>query len=203
MRFPSDFDTSDWPDSLPVEETYHKTKRSLWTRHRAFYAPYLTCLDDLAVHCGKHSRNKIHRPLFHRLVAMHYGYDVDRLAAQAKGEAKAGPSCDPEHMAALTEAAHAVESQPDPRASAMWASEKVTLVLGLGWDRVRPEDIIGLTALGLLEEAVLDRPKFYKEILLPYAVKTKEQGGTKFSDDGTEQIDYVTELEAHLRRAAR
>ena len=101
----------------------------------------------------------------------------------------------PLHLAALTRAGEKIKKQPDPRESAIWISEKVALVFGLGWDAVQPKDVIGLAAVGMLDEAVKDRKGFYEKNFLQYAVKPKEKAGRGFRDDGSEQIDYAAKLE--------
>lgn len=199
---PADFDVSEWPQTMPfLRRTMRKTKGYLWNFSRTEYQDYLDRLDALVKHCGTHPNapQNIQRRAYHHLLLRHY----DMVFPEEEKAEELGPVCDAEHMAALTEAAEAVEAEPDLRASAIWASEKATLVLGLGWERVCSEDVIGLTALGLLEEAVRDRPKFYKEVLLQYAVKTKDRAGTKFSDDGQEQIDYAQKLTERAKGVER
>lgn len=223
MDFPDDFDRSNWPSELPLEPDYELTCRVLWRKDRIALNAYKNALDELIDFLGgEHvigQTQKYRRIVTHPLLAQHYGFQFPRLAwadrkrqtrvgelakikamygKEEEEEEEHGPECPVDLRRMLAESARNVDVQPSLYESAVWASEHTTVVLNLGWDAVNPDDCIGLTALGLLQEAVNNPQKFYKEVLLPCVSKSQKQEVESFTDDGSEQIDYVSSLRRHM-----
>jgi hypothetical protein len=198
-------DTSGWPDSVePLLATFDDTRRALWSTDRGVHDQYLGCLDALIAHCvsdpakrASHTLNFLRRQ-FHPLLCRHDGADAAPWGGGSESAAttESGSDCPAEHLASLTRAAAALETQADLRTSALWASEKIPIVVDLGWNAVGPDDVIGLAALNMLTRGVRDQDKFLKEVLPTYAVKPKQEkpGGDGFVDDGREISEYARKL---------
>jgi len=199
--FPDDLDTSLWPKEIPLQPTHDRTKQTLWVRTRAMYDEYIACLDELIEHCVNTETEfsmTYWRRVFHRVLGLHYGYNFPfykqpKRECDDRQEEKPVAADDPEHIRLLTEAAQAVDKQPDSTDSLNWAFEKLALVMNMGWDTIQPEDVIGVGALGLLQRGVED-PKWFYEKIAARSFKKNETGQTGFEDDGTEQIEYAEKL---------
>jgi hypothetical protein len=202
-EFPTDMDTSGWLEEMPgLLETYDDTASNLWrlgkSNHeardvRAAFMEQIHVLIQYVSPNGSKANNttrylrRIHYPLFARF----YGHN---FAPYRDPKDPSGPVCPKQHLEVLTRAARAVEKQLGIYESAEWAAQNAPVVANLGWDTIKPEEVPGTAALGLLQNAVKDMPGFYEKVLSKYTQKPKEKGKTAFKDDGSEQIEYAAKL---------
>jgi len=202
LELPEDLDTSTWPAELRLWESYARTSRSLWHIDREEYSNYIQCLDQLIKHCNPGfapHQKKYLRKIYHRLFCTHYRVEIPPYNPKAKDDKdddrlEGDSRTSPNYLKTLTESARKIKQQPDSRQSAQWAAEHLTMVQNCGWDAIKPKDVIGLVALGMLQEGLQNPSTFYEKLLLNYSVKQKDKSATGVSDDGREQIEYAERL---------
>lgn len=207
---PEDFNTSHWPSEIPeLVWDYEETAGRLWRLDRSIYDEYVRCLDAL---CDAFMRNRTgrfehakrhRRRLAHQMLCRHYGVLGSDSEIEVVSESSASvddsdvvQSCPADLMRRLVSAARGIDPQPSDRESAIWASERMTLVRVSGWDSVFPSDVIGMFALEMLLLAVEDPHRFMKDIYPTYVVKQKKDRSSDdgFVDDGREIVDYARRL---------